>query len=135
MEMVRAHVLIAHGKLDEASRWAEGRLRSRQHGDPGPLAPLAFMYDLEDLSIARVLLAREDTDAATAILEPLARRAEDTGQWRNLMEARMLLAQARWLAGDTNAATCMLQTALTIAAPEGFMRVFLDEGEVMADLL
>jgi LuxR family maltose regulon positive regulatory protein len=135
MEMARARVLIAHGKLDEASRWAEGRLRSRQHGDLGPIAPLAFMYDLEDLSIARVFLARGDTDAASAILEPLARRAEDTGQWRNLMEARMLLAQAHWLAGDTNAATCMLHAALTIAAPEGFMRVFLDEGDTMADLL
>lgn len=135
MEMVRARVLIAYGKLDEASRWADGLLRSRQRGDPGPTAPLAFMYDLEDLAIARVLLARGDIEMATAILEPLARRAEDTGQWRNLMEARMLLAQARWLADDARAATRMLHTALTIAAPEGFMRVFLDEGEVMADLL
>ncbi|HEX5156171.1 MAG TPA: LuxR C-terminal-related transcriptional regulator [Ktedonobacterales bacterium] len=135
MEIVRARVLIARGKLDEANRWAEGRLRSRQQGDPGPMAPLAFMYDLEDLSIARVLLARRDADAATAILEPVAQRADDTGQWRNLMEARMLLAQASWLAGDTETATCMLHSALTIGAPEGFVRVFLDEGEVMADLL
>ncbi|HEX8730332.1 MAG TPA: hypothetical protein VF739_17010, partial [Ktedonobacterales bacterium] len=108
MEIVRARVLIAQGKLDEASRWAEGRLRSRQHGDPGPIAPLAFMYDLEDLSIARVLLARGDIGAASAILEPLARRAEETGQWRNLMEARILLAQVRWLAGDAERAACLL---------------------------
>jgi LuxR family maltose regulon positive regulatory protein len=135
MEIIRARVLIARGALDEAGRWASERLRRRQHGNRVPTAPLAFMYDLEDLSIARVLLARGDADAAMALMEPLAQRAEDTGQWRNLMEARMLLAQARWLAGATNAATCMLHSALTIAAPEGFVRVFLDEGEVMADLL
>jgi LuxR family maltose regulon positive regulatory protein len=135
MEIIRARVLIARGALDEAGRWASERLRRRQHGNRVPTAPLAFMYDLEDLSIARVLLARGDADAAMALMEPLAQRAEETGQWRNLMEARMLLAQARWLAGDTNAATCMLHAALTIAAPEGFVRVFLDEGEVMADLL
>jgi LuxR family maltose regulon positive regulatory protein len=93
------------------------------------------MYDLEDLSIARVLLARGDIDTATTILEPLAQRADETGQWRNLMEARMLLAQASWLAGDTETATYLLHGALTIGAPEGFVRVFLDEGEVMADLL
>ncbi len=135
MEIVRARVLIASGKLDEASRWAEGRLRSRQQGDPGPTAPLAFMNDLEDLSIARVLLARGEIDAASALMEQVAQRANDTGQWRNLMEARMLLALASWLAGDTETATCMLHGALTIGAPEGFVRVFLDEGEVMADLL
>jgi len=80
---------------------------------------------------------REPTIArnyAETLLE-LAQRAGDTGQWRNLMEARMLLAQASWLAGDTETATCMLHGALTIGAPEGFVRVFLDEGEVMADLL
>ncbi len=106
MEIVRARVLIACGKLDEASRWAEGRLRSRQQGDPGPTAPLAFMNDLEDLSIARVLLARGDTEAASALMQQVARRADETGQWRNLMEARMLLALASWLAGDAETATC-----------------------------
>jgi LuxR family maltose regulon positive regulatory protein len=136
MEIVRARVLIARGKLDEAGRWAEGRLRSRQQGDPGPAAPLAFMYDLEDLSIARVFLAQGDAETATAILEPLAQRAAETGQWRNLLEARMLQAQAHWQFGNAETATSMLHAALTIAAPEGLMRVFLDEGEqIMVDLL
>jgi ATP/maltotriose-dependent transcriptional regulator MalT len=135
MEIVRARVLIALGKLDEASHWAEDRLRSRQRGEPGPTPPLVFMNDLEDISIARVALARHNTNAATAILEPLVQRAEDTGQWRNLMEARMLLARTDWLAGETEAAHCELHAALAFAAPEGFVRVFLDEGEIMADLL
>ena len=135
MEIVRARALIARGNLDEASRWAEGRLRSREQGEPGPTAPLAFMYDLEDLSIARVLLARRDADAIIPILEPLAQRASETGQWRNLMEARMLLGLAHWLSGEDEAAVCELHAALALAAPEGFVRVFLDEGEVMADLL
>jgi len=135
MEIVRARALIARGNLDEASRWAEGRLRSHEQGEPGPTAPLAFMYDLEDLSIARVLLARRDADAIIPILEPLAQRASETGQWRNLMEARMLLGLAHWLSGEDEAAVCELHAALALAAPEGFVRVFLDEGEVMADLL
>ena len=135
MEIMRVRVLIARGDVDEASRWAENHLRSRQRGDPGPVTPLAFMNDLEDLSIARIALARGDIGAATAMLEPVRARAEETGQWRNLMEARMLLARAHWLSGADEAALCELHAALTIAAPEGFVRVFLDEGDSMADLL
>jgi LuxR family maltose regulon positive regulatory protein len=135
MEVVRARVLIALGKLDEASRWAEDRLSGRERGDSGPMPPLMFMSDLEDLSIARISLARHENDAALAILEPLAQRASDTGQWRNLMEARMLLGLAHWLSGEDEAAVCELHAALAFAAPEGFMRVFLDEGDTMADLL
>ncbi|MGE5335398.1 MAG: LuxR C-terminal-related transcriptional regulator [Nitrososphaerota archaeon] len=135
MEVIRARVLVARGSIDEASRWAEDRLRSREHGEQGPTAPLAFMNDLEDLSIARVLLAQSDASAAVALLEPLCQRAESTGQWRNVMEARMLLALARIMTGATEAALCDLHAALVLAAPEGVMRAFLDEGEPMADVL
>lgn len=135
MEIMRARALIARGDLEDASRWAEARLRMRQSGDVGPTPPLAFMNDLEDLSIARIFLARGDADAAATILEPVRARAMETEQWRNLMEARMLLALAHAQAGEMDAALCELDAALTIAAPEGFVRVFLDEGDAMADLL
>lgn len=135
MEIIRARVLVARGNMDEANRWAEDRLRSRKQGTSGPMGPIAFISDLEDLSIARIMLARGDAGATLALLEPLCARAESTGQWRNLMEGRMLLALARWQAGETEHALHELRAALTLAAPEGFLRVFLDEGEPMADLL
>ncbi|HEU5347601.1 MAG TPA: LuxR C-terminal-related transcriptional regulator [Ktedonobacterales bacterium] len=135
MEIVRAHVLVTRGDIDEANRWAEDHLRRRKQGDPGPTAPLAFMNDLEDLAIARIMLAQGDVASAIAILEPVRHRAEETGQWRNLMEARMLLARSHWIAGATETAHCDLHAALVFAAPEGFVRVFLDEGEAMANLL
>ena len=135
MEVMRARVLIARGDLDEASRWAEERLHSRQTGDTGPTAPLAFMNDLEDLSIARIFLARNDAEAAITHLQPVQKRAAESEQWRNLMETRMLLALAYAREGDNEAALGELDAALTIAAPEGFVRVFLDEGAAMANLL
>ena len=135
MEIVRARVLIARGFVDEARRWAEERLRGREQGNSGPTPPLEFMNDLEDLSIARIWLAQSDIRATITLLEPLAKRTEATGQWRNLMETRMLLALAHWMAGDPDAAHRDLHAALTIAAPEGFIRVFVDEGDAMADML
>jgi LuxR family maltose regulon positive regulatory protein len=96
---------------------------------------LVFVCDLEDLAIARISLARRDAPAAIAALETLRPRAEATEQWRNLMEARILLALAYAQTGKSDAALGEIHAALTIAAPEGFVRVFLDEGSAMADLL
>ena len=135
MEIVRVRVLIACGRVDEASRWVDERLRMRQQGASQATTLLAFMSDLEDLSIARVLLAQGEPGQASAFLEPLCPRTEATGQWRNLMEARMLLALAHAMTGASEQALYELHAALNLAAPEGFVRVFLDEGEPLADLL
>jgi LuxR family maltose regulon positive regulatory protein len=46
-----------------------------------------------------------------------------------------LLALANHALGDQAAARAALERALALAEPEGFVRVFLDEGAPMADLL
>jgi ATP/maltotriose-dependent transcriptional regulator MalT len=134
MEMMRVRVLIRQGNMSEADRWATAYRQRRDQQTRG-VTPLAFIGDIEDLSLARVVLAQGDLQESIAILQPLCGRAENTKQWRNLMEGRMLLARAHWMAGDSDAAQRNLHAALTIAAPEGFIRVFVDEGDSMADLL
>ncbi len=133
MEMMRVRVLIAHGQLDEAARWAEACLRSRQ--EQSLIAALPLLREMEDLALARVALALGNAGEAIAPLEDICGPATRAGRLRNVLEARMLLARARWMSGEAHAAMLDLEAALALAAPEGFMRVFLDEGEPMADLL
>jgi LuxR family maltose regulon positive regulatory protein len=52
-----------------------------------------------------------------------------------LIEILMLQALAFQAWGDTDRAMTALEHALTLAEPEGFMRVFVDEGPPMARLL
>ena len=47
----------------------------------------------------------------------------------------MLQALAHQARGDIPAALASLQRALTLAEPEGYVRVFVDEGPAMAALL
>lgn len=47
----------------------------------------------------------------------------------------MLLARARWMLGEHDAALRDLDASLVLGAMENFMRIYLDEGEPMADLL
>jgi len=133
IEVTRARLLIAQGQVSEAALWAEGCRRSRQ--EQRSISAITLFREMEDLMLARTALAQGCTGDAVAQLEDLCARATRTGRWRNVLEAWILLARARWMLGEREAALGDLEGALALAAPEGFMRLFLDEGEPMADLL
>ena len=52
-----------------------------------------------------------------------------------MIEILVLQALAHQAQGDISAALISLQQALTLAEPEGYIRMFLDEGSPMAQLL
>jgi LuxR family transcriptional regulator, maltose regulon positive regulatory protein len=69
------------------------------------------------------------------LLERLLKAAEAGGRVRSVIETRILLALAYHAQGDTNAALPHLQQALALAEPEGYVRIFVDEGPSMKVLL
>jgi LuxR family transcriptional regulator, maltose regulon positive regulatory protein len=133
MDATRARILLMQGKIAEAIHWAETCQRNRKSQEP--LSMMTILREAEDLVLARVMLAQGNAKDAIALLEELCTHATRSGRFRNVLEARMLLARARWMAGDPDAAMRDLDESLAIAAPEGFIRIFIDEGESMADLL
>jgi LuxR family transcriptional regulator, maltose regulon positive regulatory protein len=66
------------------------------------------------------------------LLERLLKAAEAGGRARSAIEIRILLALALYAQGDPNAALLHLQQALALAEPEGYVRMFVDEGPPMA---
>jgi LuxR family maltose regulon positive regulatory protein len=97
-------------------------------------ATLAQKYELP-LSQARVYLAQGDPTAALAVLEPLRQQMEAMG-WRDEQLKIMLLqAVAHDADGEKNKAMQQLAEALALAEPEGFIRIFADEGLPMEHLL
>jgi LuxR family maltose regulon positive regulatory protein len=69
------------------------------------------------------------------LLERLLRAAEAGGRTGSVIEALVLQALAHQARGDLPAALVPLGRALTLAEPEGYVRVFVDEGRPMATLL
>jgi LuxR family maltose regulon positive regulatory protein len=61
--------------------------------------------------------------------------AEAGGRRGSAVEILVLQALAYQLYGDISAALVALQQALTLAEPEGYVRLFVDEGPPMAQLL
>jgi len=117
---------------------AQVRTLLRQ-GDLAAAATLARQHELP-LSQAWVCLAQGDPAAALAVLEPLRRQMDKKG-WRDEQLKIMLLqavaydAVAAQAGGETDKAVQQLAEALALAEPEGYIRIFVDEGLPMARLL
>jgi LuxR family maltose regulon positive regulatory protein len=97
-------------------------------------AHLARHYDLP-LSQARVLLAQGDPAAALAVLEPFRQQMEARGWADERLKAMVVQAVALHLNGEQAPAAHLLAEALALAEPGGFIRLFVDEGPLMAQLL
>jgi LuxR family transcriptional regulator, maltose regulon positive regulatory protein len=82
-----------------------------------------------------VLLAQQAPERALGLLERLYAQAAVQGRTGSVIEVRALQALALDASGDQAAALAALAEALTLGAPEGYLRVFLDEGPPMAGLL
>jgi LuxR family maltose regulon positive regulatory protein len=110
-----------------------------RQGQVAAAARLAGQYDLP-LSQARVLIAQGDPAAALAVLEPLGQRLEAQGWADERLRTLVLQAVAQHALGEEGgaeqgAAAHSLGEALALAEPGGLIRLFVDEGAPMAELL
>ena len=69
------------------------------------------------------------------LLERLLQAAEAGERTGSVIEILVLQALAHQTQGDIPAALLPLERALTLAEPEGYVRMFVDEGPPMAQLL
>jgi LuxR family maltose regulon positive regulatory protein len=69
------------------------------------------------------------------LMERLLKTADDGGRIASVIEISILQALAHQLQGDLPAALASLERALMLAEPEGYVRIFVDEGPSMAILL
>jgi LuxR family transcriptional regulator, maltose regulon positive regulatory protein len=97
-------------------------------------AELARQHELP-LSQTRVLLAQNNPSAALAILEPFRQQMEARGWHDERLRAMVLQAVAFHSNGEKETALKVLSESLALAEPGGFIRLFLDEGEPMVELL
>jgi LuxR family maltose regulon positive regulatory protein len=131
----RAQLWLEHGNRAGAVQWAAT-------AGVQPEDDLAFPREDEHMTLARVLIAqgREEPrarylDDAQQLLERLLQSAEAGGRAGSAIEILILQALALQARRNTQAAHAALERALTLAAPEGYVRSFVDEGAPMAALL
>jgi len=79
--------------------------------------------------------AERSLHEAARLLERLLQAAEDGGRTGSVIEILVLQALTSHTQGDIQAALASLHRALMLSEPEGYVRVFADEGPPMAILL
>ncbi len=136
---VRAQLQIARGDLEAAGLWMQERGLGETF-DPAEMDDQSdfdryHMRKYECLVAARWWIATGRAEKALPILEALRVRMEAQGRMRLVLEARMVAALAYQKLGDLPTALSELRQALLIAEPEGYTRLFLDEGPSMNRLL
>lgn len=125
---LRARMLLAAGRVADATEWV--RRRGVAIGDD-----LSYLREYDHVTLARVLLATGRVDDATRLLERLRDTAEEGKRGGSVLETLVLTSLAHQRAGRTDAALTTLRSAVALAEPEGYLRVFADEGEPMGRLL
>lgn len=132
---VTARVWIAAGKLGEAWAWARG-------GGVMAADNLSYLREFEHATLARLLLAQERHDGADhrigeaiELTDRLVAAAEGSGRNGSLIDILVVQALARHARGDPAGALASLERAVALAEPEGYARVFVDEGPPMVALL
>ncbi|SNS14505.1 LuxR family transcriptional regulator, maltose regulon positive regulatory protein [Geodermatophilus saharensis] len=132
---LRAQVLARRGRWAEALAWAQERGLSVDD-DPD------YLREFEHLTFARALAARSaaqgdarPVSGAVHLLARLLQAAEEGCRTGSVIAVLVVQALAEQTRGDVPAALAALRRALALAEPQGYVRVFADEGAAIGALL
>ena len=135
IDALKARVHLRLGRWREALAWARARGLSVDDD-------LSYVTEFEHVTLARALIAqhRDDPQAgsiypAIALLDRLLQAAETVRRMGSVIEILVTQALAFQAQGDGPQAIASLERALSLAEPEGYVRIFVDEGASMAQLL
>jgi LuxR family maltose regulon positive regulatory protein len=133
---LRVQIALTMGKQNEALHWAE------ENGLSPDNAELSYLREREYLTLARVLIAQGRADSsgsflpqALNLLNRLLADAESKARMASALEILVLQALAFDAQVKRAEALVVLERALKLAAPEGYIRIFVDEGAPLEALL
>jgi LuxR family transcriptional regulator, maltose regulon positive regulatory protein len=119
---------LAHGQEEGVTRWRDAWVRTYDGAPSSEHEPGA-------LTLARVLIGEGEPEQALRLLDGFRVLARTQGRLSSELEILVLCALAQDTLGKSTQATQLLQQALTLAEPEGYVRLFVDEGVPMLNLL
>lgn len=119
---------LALGNVAEAAVWFETR------GVNGA-TPVSFANEAQLLVFVELLMAQARWDEASELLTRLHQATEKGGRIPRLIWTEALQARVAAARGDEQQSHTLLQVALERAAPEGYIRTFVERGADVAKAL
>jgi LuxR family maltose regulon positive regulatory protein len=135
VDTLKVRIFLKQGRLSNAQEWM------REHG-LSINDELSYLHEFEHITLTRILLAEYQSNHeersllnALTLLERLLKFAEDQKRIGSMLDILITTALAYHAQGSTSQAFASLERALTLAQPEGYFRIFVNEGESMRSLL
>ena len=135
VDAMKACIYLKQENLLKAQEWARASGLSLQDAPD-------YLHEFERLTLARVTLAEYQSEHneqrlldTLSLLEGHLKLAEKQNRLRSRIEILILQALAFHAKGDIAKALAPLEQALTLAEPEGYLRIFVAEGKPMMELL
>jgi LuxR family maltose regulon positive regulatory protein len=132
VDLHRARLWLVQDQVEAAGRWhSEWVARRRRNNESLPYV----LQELDQILHARILLARGDSEGCLKAARQLQKDADKLGRNGIVLESLVLQCLASSSQGNKEQALQYLERALSITEPEEYLRIFLDEGPPMAQLL
>jgi LuxR family maltose regulon positive regulatory protein len=128
VKIAQVNLWLDQGEVAKAAEW----LKEHQ---VNKIETIPVWHESEDITSIRVLLRLGRYTEAQVRIAQIIMIAEEGGRNKRLIEMLILQALAWHATGKDPEALDILQKALALSQPEGFVRVFLDEGQIMERLL
>jgi LuxR family maltose regulon positive regulatory protein len=128
VEAAQIRLQVAMGDLAGVKRWMVNR-------DQREVELPAAYQESKDLLVARWLVAQGEAGEALNILARLLSAAHEAGRTRSELEIQVLMTLAHVAIQQVQEARQRLRAVLSLAHGGGYLRLFLDEGEILATLL
>lgn len=125
---LQARLHLAQGNLPMVERW---RAEAGIDASDEP----TFERESEYLVLARLSIAQEKQPQAIKLLERLLQADATAGRTGAMLQVLALNALAYQASGDSKQAMATLERLLLLSEPEGYTRLFVDEGPAMQKLL
>lgn len=138
VKMGQAQLWLWQGNLDAVQHWATERQLSLSVAKTMAASNQLHVKEREFLVLARWLIAQKEAASlaeAVALLTLLNSMADQGGRTGQVIEILSLQALALHAQGESGRALNALNRALSLAEPEGYLRLFIDVGGRLATLL
>jgi LuxR family maltose regulon positive regulatory protein len=128
VEARKARIYLKQGRLDKAQAWA-------QKSSLSVTDEANYLGEYEYLTLARTRLAEHSFEEVGRLLERLLALAESQKRMGSVIEILLTQALLYRAQGDQPKAFITLERALILAEPEGYLRIFVGEGEALRFLI
>ncbi|MBE3067449.1 MAG: hypothetical protein IMZ73_08510, partial [Chloroflexi bacterium] len=130
IQTTQVKMWLVQGDWLAVDRWA-----ATLENQFGSHDPFRFEDELTHITQARVFIAQKKLDEAIRLLSRLEEIAQSDERMGRVIEILLLQAIALRQTGDSEQALMVLTKCLALAEPEGYLRVFIEEGKPMQELL